>query len=120
MTIATPSKINAEKETNRQYWQAHIKQWKESKLSQQTYCTQSGINLNSFTYWRGKFITAESKETEAKFVRVKVATNHSAPTTDAPRSIQIKLLTGHVVYIPANLDINEMAKLINLLGVPLA
>lgn len=117
MTIATPSKINAEKETNQQYWQMHIKQWKESKLSQQTYCMQSGINLNSFTYWRGKILSSPSSEAKTKFVRVKMSVNPAA-ATDEPRSIQIKLLTGHVVYIPTNLDVNEIAKLINLLGAP--
>ena len=50
-------------------------------------------------------------------MRVKMAVNH-AVTIDVPRSIQIKLLTGHVVYIPTNLDVNVIAKLINLLGAP--
>ena len=114
--ISAAEPINSNKDTNHQHWLTHIKQWEESKLSQQAYCTQSGINLNSFTYWRGKFISSASREAKAKFVRVKMAANHAA-TTDVPRSIQIKLLTGHVVYIPTNLDINEIAKLINLLGV---
>ena len=115
--ISAAEPINTNKDTNRQHWLTHIKQWEESKLSQKVYCTQSGINLNSFTYWRGKFLSSALREAKAKFVRVKMAVNHTV-TTDAPRSIQIKLLTGHVVYIPTNLDVNEIAKLINLLGVP--
>ena len=115
--ISAAEPINTDKDANRQHWLAHIRQWEESKLSQQAYCTQSGISLNSFTYWRGKFLSSASREAKAKFVRVKMAVNHTA-ATDAPRSIQIKLLTGHVVYIPTNLDVNEIAKLINLLGAP--
>lgn len=115
--ISAAESINTDKDTKRQHWLTHIKQWEESKLSQQAYCTQLGLNFNTFTYWRGKYLSPASREVKAKFLRVKMAANH-AVTTDVPRSIQIKLLTGHVVYIPANLDINEIAKLINLLGVP--
>lgn len=113
----TIQSINTDKNTRRQHWQIHIKQWEESKLSQQAYCTQSGISLNSFTYWRGKFLLSTTPEVKTKFVRISMATNHVV-TPDAPRSIQIKLLTGHVVYIPSNLDMGDIAKLINLLGVP--
>jgi hypothetical protein len=116
MTTATQL-IDADKNTNQQHWLTHIKQWEESKLSQQTYCTQSGINLNSFTYWRGKFLSLSSQKVKTKFVRVKMAVNH-ATSADTPRSIQVKLLTGYIVYIPTNLDISDIAKLINLLGVP--
>lgn len=115
MTITELTRTN--KETNRQHWLTHIKKWEESKLSQQVYCIQSSISLNSFTYWRGQFLSSASKKVKDKFVNVKVTANH-VTTSDAPRSIQIKLLTGHVVYIPVNLDMNDIAKLINLLGVP--
>lgn len=108
---------NTNKDTKRQHWLTHIKQWEESKLSQQAYCKQSVISLNSFTYWRGKFKSVSPQATKAKFVRVKVAINPAAPT-ETPRSIQIKLLTGHVVYIPATLDMSDIAKLIHLIGGP--
>ena len=116
MTTATKSTDTA-RDANHQHWLTIIKQWEESKLSQQAYCTRSGINLNSFTYMRGKFLSSASSEVKAKFVRVKMAVNHVTPV-DAPRSIQIKMLTGHVVYIPINMDVNEIAKLIHLLGAP--
>ena len=110
--ISAAEAINTDKDTKQRHWLTHIKQWQESKLSQQAYCTQLGINLNSFSYWRSKFVSSDSRELKAKFVRVKVAANHDV-STDVARSIQIKLLTGHVVYIPTNLDINEIAKLNN-------
>ncbi len=116
MTTLTKSTDTA-KDADRQHWLSHIKQWEDSKLSQQEYCTRTGINFNSFTYWRGKFLSSASIDAKAKFVRVKTAVNH-VTHVDVPRSIQIKLLTGHVVYIPSNLDVSEIAKLINLLGAP--
>ena len=116
MTITTTS-TRTTNDVNREHWSLHIQQWEESKLSQQAYCKRASINLNSFTYWRGKFLLSASSVAKSKFVRVKTAVNHAA-TVDAPRSIQIKLLTGHVVYIPVNLAVSEIAKLINLLGEP--
>lgn len=116
MTTVTNS-TDTTKNANRQHWLSHINQWEDSKLSQQEYCARSGINFNTFTYWRGKFLSSASSDVKANFVRVKATVNHVAPA-DVPRSIQIKLLTGHVVYIPSNLDVSEIAKLINLLGAP--
>ena len=104
-------------ELKQQHWLAHIKQWEESGLNQKTYCTQSGLNLNSFTYWRGKLLSSVEQKGKAEFVRVKVALD-PINAVHTPQSIQIKLLTGHVVYIPTTLDINDVVKLIGLLGVP--
>ncbi|MFZ3067416.1 MAG: hypothetical protein WA253_04635 [Gammaproteobacteria bacterium] len=104
-------------QSKQQHWQIHIKQWEESGLSQKAYCTQSGINLNSFTYWRGKLLSSTEQKSKAEFVRIKVAPD-PINAVSIPQSIQIKLLTGHVVYIPTTLDINDVVKLIGLLGVP--
>ena len=113
----TTKPINTNNETNRQCWLTHIQQWQVSKISQEAYCKQLGLNLNSFTYWRRKLLSSTSKEVKNKFVRIKVDGNPAA-ISDTPRSIQIKLLSGHVVYIPANLDMGEIARLIHLLGAP--
>ena len=84
--ISAAEAINTDKDTKQRHWLTHIKQWQESKLSQQAYCTQLGINLNSFSYWRSKFVSSDSRELKAKFVRVKVAANHDV-STDVARSI---------------------------------
>ncbi|MHB1220436.1 MAG: IS66 family insertion sequence element accessory protein TnpA [Gammaproteobacteria bacterium] len=104
-------------ETKQEHWLTHIKQWEESELSQQVYCKRSGINLNSFTYWRGKFLSSVEQKVKPGFVPIKIASN-PVLAGDAKQSIQIKLLTGHIVYVPTNVDINDIARLISLLGVP--
>lgn len=99
------------KPTKAEQWAAHIERWQESNLSQQEYCKQSGIGYAAFVYWRGKV----SSKAKTKFVPVKLAI--SKPINhESLKSIQIKLLTGHVVYIPANLPVNDIAVLINALG----
>lgn len=99
------------KPSKAEQWATHIERWKESKLSQPEYCKQAGIGYAAFVYWRGK----QSSKAEAKFVPVKLAAKSTA-NHEAPKSIQIKLVTGHVVYIPANLPVNDIVALISALG----
>src|SRR5690606_38997042 len=96
------------KASKAEQWAAHIERWKESKLSQPEYCKQAGIGYAAFVYWRGK----QSSLAKAKFVPVKLAANNKPTNHESPKSIQIKLVTGHVVYIPANLPVNDIVALI--------
>lgn len=99
----------------RDYWQNQIKQWQQSNLSQSTFCQQSGIKLSSFVYWRGILLEPENKAIN-KFVPIKIVKdlNVNKPV----KSIKIKLLTGHVIYLPVEIGINEIAKLIHTIGLP--
>ena len=36
------------------YWRKFIDDWDSSKESQKNYCQRLGLNLNTFTYLRGK------------------------------------------------------------------
>ncbi len=96
-----------------EHWANHIKCWEESNLSQPEYCKQAGIGYAAFVYWRGK-LSAKAKTPHLKFVPVSVT--EKPVNSETPKSIQIKLATGHVVYIPATLPINDIATLINLIG----
>jgi hypothetical protein len=97
----------------REFWSSHVEQWKEGNLSQQAYCRQAGINYATFVYWRNARLSKSPKENKKKFIAVKVATPSA---TEIPRAIQIKLLNGHVAYIPLSIGTNEIAKLLQLLG----
>lgn len=97
-----------------EHWTAHITRWKESKLSQPEYCKQAGIGYASFVYWRSK-LSSEPKLPKVKFMPVSLVAKKPI-NTEAPKSIQIKLVSGHVVYIPVNLPTSEIAALINAIG----
>lgn len=99
----------------REYWSLQIEQWKSSKLSQQKFCQQAGINYTTFGYWRAALKSKIENGNEKKFVPVKVTTVNQA-NAEAPRAIQIRLLTGHVVFIPTTMDPKAIATLIHLLG----
>ncbi len=98
------------------YWQAHVEAWKNSKLKQEAYCLQAGIRYSTFVYWKGYLRDKASEQVKENFLPVKVATSKSIPPEVAPRAIQVKLLSGHVVYIPITMNVNDIGKLIQLMG----
>tara|TARA_R110000868_G_C10524140_1_gene733355 strand:+ start:80 stop:421 length:342 start_codon:yes stop_codon:yes gene_type:complete len=112
------SEITIKKPSKAEQWAGHIKGWEQSKLSQPEYCKQSGIGYAAFVYWRGR-LSKDNQTTKAKFASVTVKPNKPA-TGEVPKSIQIKLVTGHVVYIPTHLPVNDIAALISALGSPYA
>ena len=99
----------------RQYWQDQIKTWQASGLAQSVYCAQSGINLSTFVYWRNVFLKQEDRKTK-RFARVTLIKQENIMAGN--QSIQIKLLTGHIVHLPIEMETNEIAKLIHLIGSP--
>jgi hypothetical protein len=99
--------------SKREFWQNQINQWQESHLSQSAFCERSGIKLSTFTYWRGLLLEEENKKAKKEFVPVKIVKDK---VVNEPKLIQLKLLAGHIIYVPVELGINEIAKLIQLLG----
>lgn len=52
--MATRSR-SEERTEKRQYWEQHIRSWKESGLAQSEYCRRHNLRENQFTYWKRKF-----------------------------------------------------------------
>ena len=42
------------------YWQTHLDAWRQSGLSQVSYCKQHGLSLSSFGYWLHRGIKSTS------------------------------------------------------------
>lgn len=101
--------------TKREYWAQHIKQWQESKLSQERYCENNQINYNTFVYWKGVLKGKSEKNSKKRFLPVEIKAQKDS-IEDKPQAIQIKLQSGYVVFIPTTLSIKKIAKLIHLLG----
>jgi len=101
--------------SKRELWLSHVEKWKESRLSQEAYCRQAGINYGTFVHWRGVLRSESPEVNQKKFATVKIAASTQL-SADAPRAIQIKLLSGHIVYIPTTMGIKEIATLIQALG----
>jgi hypothetical protein len=99
--------------TKRTYWQSKIKEWEESKLSQSAFCKQQTINLSTFGYWRSVFLADKNQE-KNKFIPLKMIKDHSENKNK--EKIKIKLLTGHIIYLPLEMNIADIARLIQSLG----
>lgn len=111
-----PSSSEKTTQSKRDYWQAHVEAWKNSKLKQEAYCLQAGIRYSIFVYWKGHLKDKAPEQVKENFLPVKVITNKSITPEIAPRAIQVKLLSGHVVYIPVTMNVNDIGKLIQLMG----
>ena len=98
------SKVGSKKE----HWQNHVKHWESSNLTQKSYCTQAGINLATFVYWRSRLGQPKIKQ----FASIAI----QSPAVEL--SIKIKLVTGNIICIPHSVGIPEIAKLIHLLEMP--
>ncbi len=106
-----PTVVNKPK---KDFWHEHVKQWESSKLNQQAYCTQAGINYSTFVYWRGQLLLESGHSKPRQFLPVEVKQRHS----DTSQSVKIKLVAGNIVSIPISMGIPEIAKLIRLLEQP--
>jgi|MudIll2142460700_1097286.scaffolds.fasta_scaffold1411432_1 hypothetical protein len=42
----------AEVKQKRKFWEAHLKRWEASGISQSAYCRQNQLRLNRFIYWK--------------------------------------------------------------------
>ena len=111
-----PSTNDKTIQSKRDYWQAHVESWKNSKLKQEAYCLQAGIRYSTFVYWKGYLKDKAPEQVKENFLPVKVAPHKSIPPEVAPRAIQVKLLSGHVVYIPVTMNVNDIGRLIQLMG----
>lgn len=102
--------------TKRDYWQSHIEAWQNSKLKQEAYCEREGIRYNTFVYWRGILLGKGVKKDKKTFLPIQIKVDKAPSSEPVPRAIQIKLLSGHVVYIPTSLEVDVIGKLILALG----
>jgi len=102
--------------SKREYWQDQVVKWKSSNLTQKIFCEQSGISLPTFVYWRCLLLKPENKKINKKFAALKIISDEAV--IKPAESIRIKLPSGHIVYLPAGIGINGIARLIHLLESP--
>ena len=89
----------SKREANRQRWFDHIKDWKQSGLTQKAFCEQQQLRLGSFQRWRGIFMRGEKPEASSavSFVPVNV-------TVDKASSLALLIDDQLRIEIPAGFD----------------
>jgi len=94
---------STENNTDQDFWQLHITQWKASGLSQASYCRQQSLVKHQFRYWKRKFLADHELadlEPKAGFARVQVAAHVSTPVSPGlslcfPNGTQITGIAQH-------------------------
>lgn len=109
--------LTIKKEEQRAYWTMHIQRWKESNMTQEAYCTQAGVSYGSFVHWKSALFPKPKIGKNKTFVPLKVDATQSISALPS-QTIQIKLTTGHIAYLPAAMDLKQIAALIYHLGRP--
>ena len=76
-------------ENKRDFWRRHIEGWRQSKLSQKTYCQQQGISFASFGYWRARL--KRQTESGGKLIPVNIAKASSSVTVFLPLGVRLEI-----------------------------
>ncbi len=80
----------------RSYWKQHIESWQSSGMTQTAYCHQNQLKAYQFTYWKKRFVLADTGIT---FVPVKIrgslssacGINSSSLLLNVDRDLQIEI-----------------------------
>jgi len=100
-------------EQKKDAWRKIITDWENSKETQKGYCARLNINLYTFVYWRGKFLT-NVKPTVYKnnFIPVIVKKEELRPT----ESLIIENKSGNRLHIPLSINSDQLEKLLKIVG----
>ncbi len=95
-------------------WAALNSEWESSNESQTVFCKRKNINLNTFTYWRSKFIIKQNKKDERTQLFVPVKIKSENIPTSSPIIIENKF--GVKLVIPENVSKNQLTEILKLVG----
>ncbi len=96
-----------------QEWRNLIKEWDSSKETQKEYCQRLRINLNTFSYARGKLNKKE--KIKPKFIPLILNQNDSARISDQ-HLLTIENPRGFKLHISPSLSFDLLNKIFKLSG----
>jgi hypothetical protein len=95
-------------------WPVLNAEWENCKESQPAFCKRKNINLNTFTYWRSKFISQKNKKSKltSSFVPVKI----KAENISISLPLIIENRSGVKIIIPGNVSAHQLSDILKLVG----
>lgn len=93
------------------FWQAHVKGWEQSGISQSEYCRRKGLSLRSFGYWKKKYF----QKSPVTFVPVAVKTSPFPASLSGP-SLKLLTRTGYGIEIGDGFKPETLRKLLDTLA----
>lgn len=106
------------KETNRRFWQAHVRTWRKSGYSRAEYCRVNKLSYDALTYWQQRTSTAASPKGENSIIPVAQisAGNFPMRATTTP-SLTVDLKGRFKIEVTEDFSPNMLTRLINTLEV---
>jgi len=73
------------------FWNGHLRQWKETSLSQALYCKKHGLLVHRFGYWKRKLIAnTNTLPTQSNsFVQLPAVCIPPSPDISTPLTVQL-------------------------------
>ncbi len=88
------------------YWQRHVEQWSQSRLSQAEYCRERSLKIKSFTYFKSRL----KKNLPVQFVQV------SVEPVPVPSFLKLNIGSGFQVEIPDGFSQVTLTQVLQVLG----
>ncbi|MHB8483354.1 MAG: IS66 family insertion sequence element accessory protein TnpA [Nitrospiria bacterium] len=93
------------------FWQAHVKGWEQSGISQAEYCRSKGLSLRCFGYWKKKYF----RKPPMAFVPVAVKTS-PFPVGLSASSLKLLTRTGFGIEIGDGFKPETLRRLLDTLA----
>lgn len=101
----TPAKFKVKHD----FWKEHIREWKESGLSQAGYCRKQKISLKCFVYWKRKLTRTELSTSMVEVPRFKAAQVFSQS-----RPLCLRIGDRYSIEIDRGFDPETLGKLLRV------
>jgi hypothetical protein len=95
-------------------WGEIINGWNQSGESQKAYCQRLGLNLNTFSHARSKWLSRN--KTPTKFIPVTIKKSVEAKKLSSAFPIILKNQSGYKLYLSTALSAEELSQLFQLSG----
>jgi hypothetical protein len=79
--------MTPEQQSKQDFWQQHIEDWHQSKLTQKEYCKHNDISFANFGYWRTRL--NKLAQPDKKFIPVTVGQPHSQISVFLPGGLRL-------------------------------
>jgi hypothetical protein len=99
----SPEKLDPKEK--RKFWEGHIQAWRESGLSQASYCRQNDLKMHRWWYWRKRI--SHPADSEITFVPLNFS-------SDRMYRAGVKVVTpnGYRIEVDHGFDLSKLRQLI--------
>mgnify|MGYP001795620002 CR=1 FL=1 len=94
-------------------WRRIIHEWDSNKENQKDYCQRLGVNLNTFTYIRGKL--TQKNKAKSKFIPITLG-QIEEPKNNMQNLLTLESPRGFKLHISPSLSLEQLTKIFKLSG----